>query len=63
MKGLKNFLILSVFLTITAVGFSMFSQDASGTTLELFNMGKQLVTVAAALVLPLGIYFVAKDIT
>lgn len=62
-KGLKNFLILAVFITISAVGMQIFGADASGTSAEIFNMGKQLVKVAAVLILPLGIYFIAKDLT
>lgn len=63
MKGLQNFLILAVFVVLTGIGFEIFSQGASGTTLEIFKLGKQVTKVAAALVFPLGLYFVAKNLT
>ena len=63
MKQIKNFALLAVIVVLTAVGFEMFAQGSSGTTLEIFKLGKGVGKVMGALFVPFGIYIVAKQLT
>jgi len=62
LKAIKNFAILAVMVVLTAVGFGMLSQGASGTTQEILDLGKGITKLMAALFVPIGIYIVAKSV-
>jgi hypothetical protein len=62
-KQIKNFAILAVMVVLAAVGFAMFSQSATGTTQQIFDLGKGVTRLMAALFLPFGLYIVAKMLT
>jgi len=62
MKQLQMILQLGVLIVLLGVGFAAFSQDASGTALEIFKLGKGAVKVAAALFIAVGIYVAAKTL-
>jgi len=62
-KGIKSFAMLAVLVVLTGVGFSMFSQSATGSTQEIFDLGKGFVRLMAALFVPFGLYIVAKELT
>jgi hypothetical protein len=55
--------MLAVLVVLTGVGFSMFSQSATGSTQEIFDLGKGFVRLMAALFVPFGLYIVAKELT
>lgn len=52
--------MLGVLIVLTAVGFTAFAQDASGTALEIFKLGKQSTKVMAVMFIPISLYVAAK---
>jgi len=63
MKQIKHFAMLAVLVVLTAVGFQAFAAEATGSALEIFNLGKGATKVMGALFVPIGIYIVAKTLT
>lgn len=63
MKAIKHFAMLAVLVTLTAVGFSVFAADATGSALQVFELGQGAAKLMGALFVPVGIYIVAKTLT